>query len=64
MKRKTRKSLARRVKITKTGKVLIRTQNMRHLRRKKSKSQIRRMKRIKQLKGALRLKILKMMGVR
>ncbi len=64
MKQKTRKSLSRRVKITKTGKVLIRTQNMRHLRRKKSKAQIRRMKKMKALKGTWRLKILKMMGYR
>ena len=62
MKQKTRKSLARRVKVTKTGKVLIRTQNMRHLRRKKSKSQIRRMKRMKTLEGKLRKKVLKMLG--
>ena len=62
MKQKTRKSLSRRVKITKNGKVLIRTQNMRHLRRKKSKSQIRRMKRVKELTGKMRKKVLKMLG--
>lgn len=40
-KQKTRKGAAKRFKITATGKVLRRSQNMRHLRRKKSKKAIR-----------------------
>lgn len=62
MKQKTRKSLSRRVKVTKTGKVLRRTQNMRHLRRKKSKSQIRRMKSTKNLTGKMRKNVLRLLG--
>lgn len=62
MKQKTRKSLARRIKVTKNGKVLRRTKNMRHLRRKKSKAQIRRMKSTKNLTGKMRKNVLKMLG--
>ncbi|OGG01824.1 hypothetical protein A2Z33_01050 [Candidatus Gottesmanbacteria bacterium RBG_16_52_11] len=39
---KTKKIVAKRFKITKTGKVLHRTQGRRHLRRKKSSSRKRR----------------------
>lgn len=42
IKHKTRKTAAKRFKITSTGKVLRRVQGMRHLRRKKSKKQQRR----------------------
>lgn len=63
MKQKTRKSLAKRVKITATGKVIRRTQNMRHLRRHKSKSQIRRMKAVKFLTGVQRKKVMRMLGL-
>lgn len=42
IKNKTRKIVAKRFKITSTGKVLRRTPTMRHLRRKKSKQAIRR----------------------
>lgn len=62
-KQKSRKSLTRRVKVTSTGKVLRRTQNMRHLRRRKSKAQIRRMKSTKFLTGATRKKVIKMLGI-
>ncbi|RKY69495.1 MAG: 50S ribosomal protein L35 [Candidatus Latescibacterota bacterium] len=61
-KQKSRKSLIKRVKLTKTGKIKHRTQNMRHLRRHKSKAQIRRMKTVKFLKGGIRKNILKMLG--
>lgn len=40
-KQKTRKSFAKRFKVTASGKVIHRAQGMRHLRRKKSKSTIR-----------------------
>ncbi|KKU87176.1 MAG: 50S ribosomal protein L35 [Microgenomates group bacterium GW2011_GWF2_47_9] len=63
MKQKIRKSLSKRVKITATGKVMRRTQNMRHLRRHKSKAQIRRMKSAKFLTGTVRKKVLKMLGL-
>lgn len=41
VKHKTRKIVAKRFKVTATGKILRRTPNMRHLRRKKSKKAIR-----------------------
>jgi large subunit ribosomal protein L35 len=63
MKQKTRKSLAKRIKVTATGKVIRRTQNMRHLRRHKSKAQIRRMKATKFLTGVARKKVLRMLGL-
>lgn len=63
MKKKIRKSLARRIKVTATGKLIRRTQNMRHLRRRKSKAQIRRMKAVKFVTGANRKKIMQMLGI-
>lgn len=63
MKQKTRKSLAKRVKVTATGKVIRRTQNMRHLRRNKTKAQIRRMKTVKFLTGLQRKKVMRMLGL-
>lgn len=59
---KTRKSIAKRFKITKTGKVLFRGSHVSHLRRKKSKSQVRHQKVPKQLKGKLKRKVKKMIG--
>ena len=49
---KTRKNVQKRFKLTKTGKVLRRTQNARHLRANKSKSQTRRFKEPKRLSHA------------
>lgn len=63
MKQKSRKSLTRRIKVTATGKLIRRTQNMRHLRRRKSKAQIRRMKTVKFVTGETRKKIMKMLGI-
>lgn len=63
MKQRTRKSLSRRIKVTATGKLIHRTQNMRHLRRRKSKAQIRRMKTVKLVTGAHRKKIIRMLGL-
>lgn len=48
--------------MTKTGKVIRRTQNMRHLRANKSKAQIRRMKSTKFLTGAVRKKVIQLLG--
>lgn len=62
MKQKSRKSLTKRIKVTKTGKVVRRTQNMRHLRRRKSKAQVRRMKATKFLTGKTRQKIIRMLA--
>lgn len=61
-KMKIRKSVKRRFKITKTGKVLRRGSHIRHLRRKKKKSQIRAQKLPKEVKGAWKRKIKKLLG--
>ncbi len=63
MKRKSRRSLLRRVKVTATGKVIHRTQNMRHRRSHKSKAQIRRMKTVKFLTGGTGARIKKILGL-
>lgn len=63
MKMKTRKIVAKRFKITATGKVLARHQNMRHLRRRKSKKAIRRYKRTKVITGKMAKKIKIMLGL-
>lgn len=62
-KKKSRRSLVRRIKVTKTGKLIRRTQNMRHLRYNKTKAQIRRMKSVKFIIGPARKKLLKMLGI-
>ncbi|OGV91686.1 50S ribosomal protein L35 [Microgenomates group bacterium RIFCSPLOWO2_01_FULL_46_13] len=59
---KTRKIVAKRFKITKTGKILRRAQNMRHLRRRKSKRQIRAYRVPKQVTGKMAKKIRTMLG--
>jgi large subunit ribosomal protein L35 len=62
MKQKIKKSVSRRFKVTKTGKVLGRGAFARHLRTKKSKSQIRRLKSTKQITGKTAVKIKKLLG--
>jgi len=62
-KQKSRKSAVKRFKVTKSGKVLHRSQHIRHLRSKKSKSQMRRLKRMKRVTGRYEKKLKKMMGV-
>ena len=61
-KMKIRKSLAKRFKITKRGKVLFRGSHIRHLRRHKSKSDLRRQKVPQSMKGALKMKVKKLLG--
>lgn len=61
-KQKTRKGVARRFKITASGKVLRRSQNMRHLRRRKSKKAIRAYRKPVQVTGKWARKIKRMMG--
>ncbi len=56
-KQKTRKIVAKRFKLTSTGKVLRRTPNSRHLRRNKSKKLIRRYRQYKEVTGKLAKKI-------
>jgi len=60
---KTRKIVTKRFKITATGKILRRAQNMRHLRRRKSKRQIRAYKIPKEITGKLAIHIKRMLGI-
>jgi len=59
---KTRKSVAKRFKLTKTGKLMFRGSHIRHLRRKKTKSRLRKQKVMKELTGKKALKIKKLLN--
>jgi large subunit ribosomal protein L35 len=63
MKHRTRKSAAKRFKVTKTGKVLHRSQGIRHLKSKKTKRQLRSLKQMNQVHGKAEKKIKKMLGI-
>lgn len=63
-KKKTRKGVAKRFKVTSSGKVLRRSQNMRHLRRKKSKKAIRAYRKPVEVKGKWAKKIKQMLGIK
>ena len=63
IKQKTRKGVAKRFKITGTGKVLRRSQNMRHLRSNKSKKAKRAYRRSIEVVGKQAKKIKKMLGL-
>ena len=60
---KTRKIVAKRFKITASGKIIRRAQNMRHLRRRKSKRQIRAYKVPREVTGKQAVKIRRMLGI-
>lgn len=62
-KQKTRKIVAKRFKITATGKVMRRRQNSRHLRVNKSKKAIRKYRVPVEVKGKWAKKIKRMLGV-
>jgi len=62
VKRKTKKSVSKRFKVTKTGKVMFAHQYGSHKKLRKSKSRIRRQKEPGQLTGEFAKKIKKMMG--
>jgi len=62
-KRKVRDSVAKRFKVTKTGKVMFAHQYGSHKKLKKSKSRIRRQKEPAQLTGEFAKKVKKMLGV-
>lgn len=62
-KRKTRKGAAKRFKVTGTGKVLRRTQNMRHLRANKSKKAKRNYRRLTEVTGGMLKRVKKMLGM-
>lgn len=63
-KQKTRKGVAKRFKVTATGKVLRRTQNMRHLRSNKSKKAKRAYRVPIEVTGKWAKKIKHMLGLR
>lgn len=63
-KQKTKKSLTRRLKITKTGKVLRRSAFKRHLNVKKSSKRKRRLRRGGEITGKRAVKIKKFLGIR
>ncbi len=63
IKQKTRKGVAKRFKVTGSGKVLRRSQNMRHLRRRKSKKAIRNYRLPTEVKGKWAKKIKRMLGL-
>jgi large subunit ribosomal protein L35 len=59
---KTKKSIKRRFKITKSGKVLRRSTHLRHLRRKRSKKRIRHLRSAKKLAPPFAKKVKKILG--
>jgi len=59
---KPRKSVKKRFKVTKTGKVIRRSTHLRHLRRKESKRTTRRKKVPRVVTGKMAKKIKKMLG--
>ncbi len=64
VKSRTRKAAAKRFKVTKNGKVLHRSQNLRHLRTVKGKRNLRRLKLMKTLGGKFASKVKKMLGLK
>ncbi len=63
-KQKTHKSAAKRFKVTKSGKVLVRQQGFRHLLSKKSKKWLRRKKKLKKVTGTFAKKIKKLLAIK
>jgi large subunit ribosomal protein L35 len=61
-KRKVRKSITNRFKVTKTGKVMRRQGFRRHIKSSKSSKQLRRLKKIVELKGYYAKKVKKAVG--
>lgn len=61
-KKKIKKAVAKRFKVTKTGKVMFSHQYQGHLMRKKSNKRIRRQKEPGMLSGAFARKVKKMLG--
>ena len=61
-KAKTRKSVSRRFRVTKSGKVLRRQAFRRHLKASKSKKRLKNLKKVIELKGHFAKRIKKSMG--
>jgi large subunit ribosomal protein L35 len=64
VKNKTRKSAAKRFRVTPKGKVLHRAQGFRHLRNVKGKRNLRRLKKQTALVGKFASKVKKMLGIK
>lgn len=62
VKQKTHKGASKRFKITGTGKVLHRSQKIRHLKAGKSKRKLRELKLDKPVEGRMKIKIKKLLG--
>lgn len=63
-KQKTKKSITKRFKITKKGKILRLQSFARHLKAKKSRKRIRKLKKSKELKGFYAKKLRKVLGIK
>ncbi|MBM3205785.1 50S ribosomal protein L35 [Candidatus Shapirobacteria bacterium] len=59
---KIRKSVAKRFKVTKNGKVLFRGSHVRHLKRKKKRGQLRAQRVPQKLSGKMEKKVKKILG--
>ena len=62
-KQKTRHGAVKRFKVTSTGRIFRRTQNMRHLRANKSKKAKRNYRRLTEVTGKTAKKVRKMLGI-
>ena len=62
-KQKTRSGVAARFKVTGSGKIMRRSQNMRHRRRTKSKKAIRNYRKMTEVQGKWPKKIKRMLGL-
>lgn len=63
IKQKTRKSAVKRFKVTSSGKVLHRSQKIRHLKAGKSKRKQRALNLDKSVEGTMKTKIKKLLGI-
>jgi len=61
-KQKSHKSAVKRFKVTKGGKVMHRSQKIRHLKSSKSKRQLRSLRLEKSVEGRMKVKIKKLLG--
>lgn len=64
MKHKTRRSIARRFKFTKNGKILRRRAFRRHLKAGKSQKRLKNLKRVKEVKGYQAGKLRRALGIK
>lgn len=64
LKQRTHKGASKRFRVTKNGKVMHRSQKLRHLRHVKGKRNIRRLKQMKEIKGTFAKKLRKILGIK